>query len=367
MSGSLVTGPAAVASTGLSDRDDIARSRLLLVLFLLAIGVYVVCWKVDFGLIRNLESRDFAIFWIAGKAAIGAPSLVYDPAAIAPAWLSQLEPAHGSLVHPPHFLLLAAPFGMLPLLPAYLLWNALSAVIFAWAARPYMRQLPSIFAVITPAGCLSLMFGQTGLLFGALWLLAFRRHGWAVGLLSLKPQVGFLTIFTLDRRRFLIAVLTLLAALALTFILFPQAMTGFARSIMAQASRLGSDEIPMWYFVMVTPLQGYGIAGWAIFAGAAIVLLWRRFDVFTAATATFLIAPYGIHYDMTVACLGMGLAMLHERRPWALAALTFGFLTPCIVMLGTWFAPPLLLATLLAQVTAERSPATASGDGPAGN
>ena len=225
-----------------------------------------------------------------------------------------------------------------------------------------MRQLPSVFAVVTPAGCLSLMFGQTGLLFGALWLLAFQRHGWAVGLLSLKPQVGFLTILTLDRRRFLVALATFVAALGLTSLLFPEAMAGFARSITAQASRLGSDEIPMWYFVMVTPLQGYGFAGWAIFAAAAIVLLWRRFDVVTAATATFLIAPYGIHYDMTVACLGMGLAMLHERRSWALAALTFGFLTPCIVMLGTWFAPPLLLAALWAQVTAERSPATASAD-----
>ena len=32
------------------------------------------------------------------------------------------------------------------------------------------------------------------------------------------------------------------------------------------------------------------------------------------------------------------------------------------IMLGTWFAPPLLLAALWAQVTAERSPAAASAD-----
>jgi hypothetical protein len=114
---------------------------------------------------------------------------------------------------------------------------------------------------------------------------------------------------------------------------------------------LETGHYGVWNVMVVTPQQGYGVAGWAAFAIAAVLMLRRRFDVFTAATATFLIAPYGLHYDLTVACLGMGLGMIDERRPWALAALTFGFLVPFIVILGTWFAPPLLLAALFAQVT----------------
>jgi hypothetical protein len=48
--------------------------------------------------------------------------------------------------------------------------------------------------------------------------------------------------------------------------------------------------------------SGYGIPSQVAFGLAAAVLLVRNFNVFTAATATFL--PYGFHYAMPVVCLG---------------------------------------------------------------
>ena len=67
-----------------------------------------------------------------------------------------------------------------------------------------------------------------------------------------------------------------------------------------------------WYTQAVTPLLAYNFAGWAVFAIAAIILLSRNFNVFTAASATFLISPYGFHYDMTVVCVGFGVLLFEE-------------------------------------------------------
>jgi hypothetical protein len=109
----------------------------------------------------------------------------------------------------------------------------------------------------------------------------------------------------------------------------------------------------IWYFQMTTPYLGYGLIGWGLFAVAAIFLLIRKFNVFTAATASFLIAPYGFHYDMTVVCLGFGILLFQRWRqmaPWETFVCAMVFLVPLLVQLGTWFAPPLLLAGLYIQM-----------------
>lgn len=353
--------PTAVDGEGSSEFDRVVAHRTRFLLCLWLGGVAYASWSISFSVLDGLEKRDFAIFWLAGKLALTDPAIAYDTAAFANYSLNELGLARAALPYPPHFLLLALPFGLLPLLPAFVVWNVLSAALFAWAAKPYMTRLPLAVAFLTPAGCISLVLGQTGLLIGALWLLAFRHHGWAVGLLSLKPHIGFLSIFTLDRKRFLLATLTVAVVLGLTMLLFPSAVAALPKAIANHFSYLESGRFAIWNFTVVTPRQGYGLAGWAAFAIAAIVMLRRRFDVFTAATATFLIAPYGLHYDLTVACLGMGLAIADEERPWAQAALALGFLTPFIVILGTWFVPPILLAALYAQVTTKRVSSAATG------
>jgi hypothetical protein len=89
-----------------------------------------------------------------------------------------------------------------------------------------------------------------------------------------------------------------------------------------------------------------------LFAIAAALLLRRNFHVFSAATATFLISPYGFHYDMTVVSLGFGL-LLYERWEampvWQRLTCVLAFLSPGLVAVGTWLVPPLLLAGLYVQ------------------
>ena len=64
---------------------------------------------------------------------------------------------------------------------------ALTAGLFYWAARPYCpKGFPPILVVLTPAALTCYTFGQTGLLFGALWLLAFRGKWAAVALAHLQ-------------------------------------------------------------------------------------------------------------------------------------------------------------------------------------
>jgi hypothetical protein len=112
---------------------------------------------------------------------------------------------------------------------------------------------------------------------------------------------------------------------------------------------VATAQYPNWYVQMTTPYLGYGMLGWLAFAAGAIFLLTRRFDVFTAATATFLIAPYGFHYDMTVVCLGFGLLLFQNWRsmpPWQCLVCALAFLSPVMVRAGTWLVPPLLLAGL---------------------
>ncbi|HET7707945.1 MAG TPA: glycosyltransferase 87 family protein [Sphingomicrobium sp.] len=327
---------------------------------LLAFGAWAVAvgyaiWSA-LPFVGGVEDRDFAIFWLAGKAALaGHPQLAYDQAWFAGQSRELLGVVHSAIPHPPTIFLLFAPLALLPMAPAFLVWNGISALLFVWAARPYMPGVPSILAMLTPAACISFALGQTGLFIGALWLIAFRGHPWAVGLLTLKPHIGWMTALTLDQpRKFVMASASALALIILAAILFPAAFADFPDALARHGSYLGSKAYKIWYFQVVSPRFGYGLIGWLLFAGAATALLWRRFNVFTAATASLLITPYALHYDMTVACLGMGLALLRERRPIFQFLLLFGFFTPYVVLVGTtWFAPPLILGALVAQVFGE--------------
>jgi hypothetical protein len=108
-----------------------------------------------------------------------------------------------------------------------------------------------------------------------------------------------------------------------------------------------------WQLIGVSPGLAYGMIGWIPFAAAAGLMLARNVNVFTAATAALLIAPYAFNYDMPVACLGIFLtARRHwdELGPLNRLGLALGFLCPSIARFGIWWVPPLLLWCLWVQV-----------------
>jgi hypothetical protein len=340
-----------------SEQPSWRRNGLVFALW--AFGVFGAFFLLRHAWVTPFNERDFVAVWVAGKlTAAGHVAQVYDTDTLRLVG----APIAGSKVvklaypYPPHGLFIAVPLSFLPLWAAFLVWQAVSATLFYLAARPYFPAgIPKILALLTPAALISMLFGQVGLFFGALWLFAFGGSALAAAALTFKPHLGLLVAVEAARRRRILVT----SAIALGIFALSAAVFGldawrawFEGAAAHQLSSLTDRSSGLWRFQMTTPYLAYGLIGWLLFACAAIALLVRRFDVFTAATAAFLIAPYGFHYDMTVVCLGFGLLLFRRWRempPWQTFICGFAFLLPLIVALGSWIASPLLLAGLYVQ------------------
>lgn len=305
--------------------------------------------------------RDFALLWAAARlAASGNASSIYN-AALAQMLKDGLNWGEAAIFpYPPHALFFILPVGLMPYGLGLLVWDAASIALFIWAARPYLPDgFPHALSVLTPASLICLNFGQTGLLLGALWLLAFRGKWAAVALLTFKPHLGVLSILSVRNSANLVRVVLLaLGLIAMSAILFgPALWPDFIKQVLGHGARVGLNQ--RWLFAGVGPAMAYGYLGWIPFAVAGVLLLARNVNAFTASTASFLISPFGFHYDMTVASLGFGLLIasrwhempIRHRIPAAL-----GFLSPVVAIVGAWWVPPILLWALWAQTKYEVSP-----------
>jgi hypothetical protein len=304
--------------------------------------------------IAPLRRSDFISLWLAGKMAIaGAAGQIYD-STLSGVFASRLGLHEATnFPYPPHALLFFVPFTSIPPIPAYFAWNLVTAAFFVWAAKPYLpKGFPPILVILTPATLTCMDFGQTGLLFGGLWLLAFRGKWPALTLLSTKPHLGLLGVLSLrDRQSLAKAVIFGLALLGVTAAIWgPSLWVDFFHHTIGHAAEMSTRK--RWLFGGVSPAIGYGMLGWIPFAVAGGLLLARSVNAFTASTASFLISPYGFHYDMTVACLGFGLMIFsswHEMPIKHRIPIALGFLSPVIALLGAWWVPPILLWALWAQ------------------
>ncbi|MBA4753419.1 MAG: DUF2029 domain-containing protein [Sphingobium sp.] len=147
--------------------------------------------------------RDFLNIWMYGRAAWQAdPARYYDM----PTYLAALGPVVGAgypgqlWSYPPVALLIAAPFGLLPYLPALSLWTACGIVGFTVALRLWTRDWRIVALLLAaPAALIGLMSGQFALLAAAILLAVLRWResrpwlaGGLVGLLLVKPQLALL-------------------------------------------------------------------------------------------------------------------------------------------------------------------------------
>jgi len=315
-----------------------------------------------------IANRDFASFWIAGKlASTGHAAQAYDVSALRTAASALAGTTYPiAYPYPPQFFFVAVPLSWLPLGLSYVAWMLITGALFCVAARPHVpRGFPLVLALLTPAAICNLTFGQTGFLYGGLWLFAFEGSAVAAALLTVKPHLGLLVAAEVTRRRQLIRTLVIASAIlglsALVFGLesWRACLAGLATNHLHWVQ---SNSYGGWQYQMTTPYIGYGLVGWLAFAVSGLILITRRFDAFTAATAAFLVAPYGFHYDMTVICLGFGVVLIRSWRtmqPWQTAVCALAFLSPLIVAVGTWLVPPILLAGLF--VLTDRGPISDSG------
>lgn len=306
-------------------------------------------------MLLNTSGRyDFGALWIGGKLALSGNMQVYDLDVSRVVAELFTGGGNANFPYPPHALFIFVPFALLPYKLAYFAWNAATAVFFYLAARPYLpKDFNPILAILTPAALTCLHFGQTGLLLGGLWLFAFRGSWASVALLTFKPHLGILSVLALrGRAAFLWTTLAVIALVGLSLLaLGQQVWVDFVRHSISHTGEIGHRT--SWMRAGISPGIGYGLIGWIPFAVAAGLILARNVNAFTAATASLLISPYGFHYDMSVACLGLGLLVFAHwsRMPVHYRIATMlGFLVPILVKSGTWWMPPILLWALWVQV-----------------
>jgi len=276
--------------------------------------------------------NDFSYFWNAARSALyGSPTIGWFP-------------------YPPHALFLYLPFAPLPFHAAWAVFNFYGLALFLLAARPYLpKGFPPFLAICTPAALICVVFGQTGLIVGALWLWAFGGRWPAVAVLTFKPHLGILSVLSLNRRTFLPTVILAGAIILASVAVFPEWWGQLPNQLLRQSGQIGQRA--RWDDIGIGPAIAYGFFIWAGLAVAALYLLARDVNVWSAATAALIVSPYAFHYDMPVASLGFALALCKERSVARNVLLTLALWLPILVQFGAWIAPPVLLGTLWAQTS----------------
>src|SRR6476646_7322943 len=165
------------------------------------IAAGLVIMLIAIQLVRNAfdpSGIDFISYWAAARLLLaGTPALAYDIAAHHAVEL-QAAPVHGvmSFPYPPPFLILIAPFGLLPFPIAAIAWAGFSLGAFALVVRHFMPGAVGL-ALAFPAVLICGIIGQNGLLSAALMIAALglldRRPflaGVLFSVLAIKPQLA---------------------------------------------------------------------------------------------------------------------------------------------------------------------------------
>ena len=333
------------------------HQALTVLIFLWVVGAGFAVGKVLY--VAPIWDTDYLNYWF-GPRAIRAGVNIYDVRAYRLYGLSfypKANPPQFNFTYPPHSLFLFWPLSYLPPLGSYVAWDALSLGAFWVAAKRILpKGLPAFIAVLSPATIICLQFGQTSLISGALFLLAAGGSGVAAAALTFKPQLGFLAAPLLLLKGWRPAFIAVIATVAL--VLLSQLLIGHWPDFIAHAGKYQADQIfdeekkNIWYIIGTTPAMGYGRLGFSLYLVVATIVLARNFNIWTAATATFLMSPYGFHYDMSVVCVGFAVLLFSywDHMPlWQRLIAALAFLTPIIVQFGTWWVPPILLLGLFIQ------------------
>lgn len=174
---------------------------------LLGVPFYLLTLQTGVGIPRDGTSlvvgRDFLNLWMVGRAAWEPdPARYYDIATYLAALGDQVGPGYPGQLwsYPPSTLLIGAPFGLMPYLPALLLWTLAGLGAFAAALRLWTRDWRVIAVLLaSPAALFGILSGQFACLAAAIILsvLHWRESrpwlaGILLGLLTVKPQLGLL-------------------------------------------------------------------------------------------------------------------------------------------------------------------------------
>lgn len=237
--------------------------------------------------------NDFSAFWFGARFALQRPAVeAYDLVLMTQfqhdAW-PELVGMY-AWVYPPAFLLLVLGFGLMPYVPAFLVWTVTTLAAWLYGLWRNVRDRTSIWLVAAfPGLWLGLGQGQNQYLtaaLGALGLGLLRKHpvwaGVSIGLLCIKPHLALLFPVALVAVR---AWRTIAAAAvtAVTVTLVPAAILGWDtllawRDAMAWvATAIQTRQLPVWMFPAPYP--------WLLSLGVPVGLAWAVQGVVTVAAA----------------------------------------------------------------------------------
>jgi alpha-1,2-mannosyltransferase len=290
--------------------------------------------------------RDFVNTWMSGRAVFGGhPALWFDHRV----YNEALRPLFGlpanfpwyNWSYPPHILLFTWAFGLLPYMPAWILWTIAGfAAYFFTATQGEWRQVRLMFLAAWPAGIVNYFCGQNGfftaaLLIGGLMQLEKRPvlAGVLFGLLTLKPQLGLLLpimlVLTRNWRCIASALATLLVLIGITSAIFGTDIWGAYFHVAVPTQDRIFETLVGWAtkamptafmdarFFNASPKIAWLVQAPVSLASFAAVVwtFWRKRDpllsIALLVSASFLFTPYVWVYDMVV--FGWLIAKLRER------------------------------------------------------
>ncbi|HYC63808.1 MAG TPA: glycosyltransferase family 87 protein [Reyranellaceae bacterium] len=279
---------------------------------------------------------DFLVFHAAARAFFdGKLAIVYDTDALTHlqntlyAYRLPFSLGFRPFLYPPLWLLDLLPFGLMPFELALVVFLLATAAACAFALHRIGLRFEAIIAILTaPAAVWVVLAGQNtflsvALLYAGMALLERRPvlAGILLGVLAYKPQVWVLVpLALLCAREWRALAATALTVTMLGLATLPLFGIGFWLDFLAAAQRASSGEAALEMFErvhahMTTPLAAAKIAGLGDGVAMALQLVgsfaavaavtWafirhRPSHARTAVlvTATFLVSPYTLNYDL---------------------------------------------------------------------
>jgi arabinofuranan 3-O-arabinosyltransferase len=277
-------------------------------------------------------NRDFSNYWIASRLVL--EGRVQDLFQGQDIYFAHMTTAFGAdfpwhaWSYPPHFLLLIWPLGLLPYSISIVVFLLVTLLIYLHAASLVARQssdFPALF--LLPFILCNVLAAQNGFMTAAMLLygLALRGSrpllaGIAIGLLTVKPQLGILLpLLLLFEQRWLVFVsasVTTVATVLLSIWIFGfESWTGYVQQTWPYQTRVMNEGEGIFVHMMLSTFGalrslGYDAAaaiyGHAPVAIAALLVFgWTLFKLRARETraaslvfATFLISPYSLVYDL---------------------------------------------------------------------
>jgi hypothetical protein len=323
-------------------------------------------WTLDQNGLSVMTARlpywDFTNLWGGGRMALeGHVDYLFSPDIYRVTLRSILSPLllDQEWSYPPSMLLVGAPLALLPILPAYLIWNV-ATLGFLYIASGWLglKRWQRVAILLSPPVLLSIMFGQNGaltasLLMGGLFFAPSRPlvAGILFGFLTLKPHLGILVPFCLlaagNYRAIASAAVTSLAIFLETgslfgwdvWPLFFNVTNPLMRTIMEASYPQHYHMNAMTFFAMARSL-GFGLTvSYVVQILVTLVAigltasLWRRKDIGdhrikVAVTGLLALAatPYGYTYDAVP--LALAVVILTRYQLASIPLLAIGWLYP---------------------------------------